>query len=140
MRKFFLLAFTLLVNLSLFADVSMGEKLETQRWNAAKDKKWDELDKTIAPYFQGANYDRVYSKENFLTFMKGLNLSDFNLSNFVVKEGPGILVITYDAQVTENINGNRMASKANRLSVWHKNNDKWILAAHAILIPVVPPK
>lgn len=138
MLKNFLFCVMLLSHFSLFADTAQIESLEKQRWEYIKDKKWDDLESMVAPYFQLGFYDGGRNKEQFLNLARSADLSDYKLSNFKITEGPGIAVVTYDVDVSETIGGKRISSKASRLSVWHNNKDKWQLAAHAILIPVPP--
>lgn len=136
MLKKFLLSFMLLGNLTLFAVTSPIESLEKQRWEYIKTHNWTELDKMVAPYFQLAFFDGARSKEQFMIMAKTVNIQSYTFNNFKVTEGPGVAVITYDIAVSETVGGKRMSSNASRLSVWQNTNDKWLLIAHAILIPV----
>ncbi len=140
MLKYVLFALMLITRLSLFAELSQGEILEGQMWKSIRNHKWNDLENLIAPYFQSAFYDEILNKEQFMNQTKTLNSSDFVFSNFKVTEGPGVLVVTYDISVSETIEGRPITSKANRLSVWQKNNNNnWQMIAHALLIPVPPP-
>ena len=136
----YLLALMLLLNISLFADVSQGENLERQMWGYIKDKKWKELDDRIAPYFQSALFTGALNKEKYLDHAKTLNASDYKLTNFVVTEGPGIIVVTYNVSVSETIEGKRLSANAARLSVWQNVKDDWKWVAHALLVPVPEEK
>jgi len=53
-----------------------------------------------------------------------------------VTEGPGVMVVTYEIAVSEEIGGKSIAAKAVRLSVWQKNDKDWQWIAHSVLIPV----
>ena len=134
-KKLFFAA-SLLTQLSLFGDMSLAEQLETQIWQDIKEKKWDDMDKQLAPYFQLALFDGARTKAQYVNFAKALHLSDFTFSNFVVTEGPGVLIVTYDVTVSETISGMHLTSKAVRQSVWQKNGDKWQWIAHSILLPI----
>lgn len=140
MLKYAFFAFMLLTNLSLFAEVSQGETLERQLWENTKQHKWNDLANMIAPYFQLALFDEILDKEHYLSHVKTLNIGDFILNDFKVTEGPGVTIVAYDVTVSETIEGRPLASKANRLSVWQNNNNRWQLIAHSVLIPVPPPK
>lgn len=140
MFKIFILSLALFTQLSLFADSSQGETLERQLWDNIKDQKWTDLGNKIAPYFQGALFEGGRNKEQYMTNVKNANIHEFNLKNFVVTEGPGTIVITYDVAVTESIEGKSLTSDAVRLSVWQNDHGKWQLIAHAALIPVPEKK
>lgn len=126
----------LLLPLSLFADASQGEALEKQMWQNIKDHKWKDLDNMIAPYFQVAFFDGVLNKQQYLIHAKALSIHEYTLSDFKVTEGPDLFVVTYTVETSETIEGKRLLSNAFRLSVWQKNKNEWLMAAHAILIPV----
>lgn len=134
--KQILFSLVLLAHLSLFADTSEIESLERQRWQYIKSQNWKDLDAMIAPYFQASIFEGSRNKEQFMNRLKTINISDYTLDNFVITQGPGVAVATYDVTVSETISGKRISSKAGRLSVWQNANGKWLLIAHAILIPV----
>lgn len=136
MLKQFLFCAMLLGHLSLFADPAQIESLEKQRWEYIKNHQWDDLDKMIAPYFQLAYFDGGRNKEQFMSLARSTGINDYKMSNFKVTEGPGIAVLSYDVNVAETIGGKRISSKASRLSVWQNTDNKWLLVAHAVLIPV----
>jgi hypothetical protein len=135
MFKKVLFAAALLAQLSLFADASQGEDLERKMWQDLKDKKWSEVEKRLAPYFQAVQVDGARDREQYLNRVKALDMGDFTFNNFKVTEGPGVMVVTYDVTVPETIEGKRIISNAVRLSVWHNNNGNWQWIAHSILIP-----
>jgi hypothetical protein len=141
MLKIFLFSVVMFAHVSLFADISQGETLERQRWEAIKKQNWKDLDNLTAPYFQLSTFDGARTKEQFMNVAKSLNISDYTLSDFVITEGPGVVVVTYEINLTETIRGERLTSNASRLSVWLNDNGKWQIIAHAVLIPVpaAPP-
>ncbi len=138
MFKKVLFSVVMLTHVSLFADSSQGETLERQRWEYIKKHNWKELDNLIAPYFQVSFFDGARNKEQFMNLVKSIDISDYTLSDFVVTEGPGVAVVTYEITLSETIEGQRFTSKASRLSVWQNDNGKWQTIAHASLIPVAP--
>jgi len=141
MYKFALFALMLFTHISLLAaDVSQGETLERQYWEHIKNHKWKDFENKIAPYFQSATFDEIHNKEQTLNLAKTMNIGDYTLYNFKVTEGPGVLVVTYEIEVSETIDGRPIRSRANRLSVWQNNNNNWQLIAHAALIPVPPAR
>lgn len=127
----------LLVNFSLVADEAFGERLERQIWNDIRSHNWLKVSEEIAPACQQVHFGTVSNQAEILEGMKKLDLSDFTLENFKVTEGPDVYVVTYDATVSETIEGQRITSKAARLSTWKNNNGKWQWVAHGIIIPVV---
>ena len=132
----YLIILMLLVNLSLFADPSQGETLERQMWEYVKDKKWNELENRLAPYFQDAVFKGGRSREQFMTDVKKGDTSDYKITNFIVTEGPALMIVTYDISVSEILEGQSISSNASRLSVWQKVKDDWKWVAHAILVPL----
>jgi len=136
MLKALIFAACLFAQLSLFGNATLAEQLETQIWKDIKEQKWDDMEKQLAPYFQLALFDGARTKAQYISFAKTLNLSNFTFSNFVVTEGPGILVVTYDVTVAETISGMHLTSKAVRQSVWQKNGETWQWIAHSILLPI----
>lgn len=135
----FILSLMLISPLSVFAAASQGETLERQRWEYVKNKNWTAVESMIAPYFQLAFYDGARNKDQYVIMAKTANIQDYTLSNFNVTEGPNTSIVTYDISLAETVEGKRITSKATRLSVWENNNNKWLLIAHSILIPVPSP-
>lgn len=137
MYKTILCLGALLANLTLVADEAFGERLERQMWNDIRSHNWLKVREALAPSCQQVHFGNVSNQEEILDGMKKLNLSDFTLENFKVTEGPDVYVVTYDATVSETIEGQRISAKAARLSTWKNNNGKWQWVAHGIIIPVV---
>lgn len=136
MVKKFFLSLLVFSQFSLWADSSEIESLEKKRWELIKNQNWKELENLIAPYFQSSYYAGTDNKEQALRRLESLKIGDYTLSNFRVTEGPDVAIVTYDIALSETIDDNRISSKAGRLSVWQKNQGKWQIIAHAILIPV----
>lgn len=137
MFKHAFFALVLFAQVSLFAATSQGEILERQYWDSVRNQKWNEIESKTAPSFQIALFDKIMNKERYLRQVKTINISDYTLSDISITEGPGTLVITYSIALSETIDGERLSSNANRLSVWQKSNGgNWQMIAHAALIPV----
>jgi predicted RNA-binding protein with PUA-like domain len=145
------LAAIAITRLSLFAEASPSETphrngtsqaeiLERQMWGYIRDHHWTHLANNIAPYFQGASFDVILDKERYMNHAKGLNIGNFTMSDFFITEGPGVQIVTYKIDVAETVEGRSLVSKSYRLSVWQKSNNHWQWIAHAIHIPVPPPK
>ncbi len=69
-------------------------KLETEGWNYAKDKKWDELKARFAPGYQYVDQHKAVGLKEALEALTKMNLSDFTLSDFKVTESGSTAVIT----------------------------------------------
>lgn len=112
-------------------------KLEKELWADVKNKKWAELKAKLAPGFQDVNQHSARDLKAFLEGAKRYNISDFKLSNFkVTRTGPAI-VVTYNSEVAETIDGKHIPKqKAPRASVWIKTDKGWLTILHANCNPL----
>jgi hypothetical protein len=138
MFKNAILAMLLLLPVTLFAEISQGEVLETKFWQDIKDQKWSEVESRIAPYFQSVQPDGVHNKDQELAAIKNLNVTNFILSDVKTTGDKDILVVTYVITLAETLKEQRLVANAYRLSVWQNNNGNWQEIAHANLNPVPP--
>ncbi len=138
MLKYALFASTLISQLALFADTSLGESLEREYWENTKKRNWKAIEDSTASCYQTVLVDEVLKKEQAINLLKKLNVTDYTISDFLVTESPGTIIVSYAIAVSESFEGRPAISKANRLSVWQKNDNKWQIIAHATLIPMVP--
>jgi len=115
----------------------IGKELVLQLWADMKANNWMELQKQIAPGFQAIHQDGSRDNNAEIELIKGLNLSEYTLSNFkVTMEGP-VIIATYQVNVEETIAGNLIQKKSSmRLSAWLKSGDSWKWIIHANLIPL----
>ncbi len=72
MFKKVLFTIAMFAQISLFAAASQGEVLEKQMWQYIKEKKWDDLDRHLAPYFQAGLYEGARSKRTVYKSSKSL--------------------------------------------------------------------
>lgn len=121
----------------LFAEVT-GEELENRFWQAVKDKKWSEVEKLQAPFFQSIEVTGVHDKIQEIQALSGLNVNSFTISDMKVTKEADICVVTYVIELAETIQGERIAVKAYRISVWQNFDGVWQLIAHANLNPAAP--
>lgn len=134
MAMFFIISAT---HLSLFADISQGETLERQMWADVKSHNWNAVEEHIAADFQSVHADGPRTRDQELTLLKDMNISNYILSNFKVTQNQGVLVVTYTVAVKETIDSRNLANKPYpRLSVWQMNNNVWQWIAHANLHPI----
>jgi len=116
---------------------SIGKELVLQLWADMKANNWMELQKQIAPGFQSIHQDGARDNNAEIELIKGLNLSEYTLSNFkVTMEGP-VIIVTYQVNVEETIAGNLIQKRTSmRLSAWLKSGESWKWIIHANLNPL----
>ncbi len=116
---------------------SEGEKLVRQLFSDMKAKNTAALEKWLAPGFQSVHEDGARNREEEMKLLKGLNLSDYTLSNFKVTQNGRVLIVTYDFSGEETIGGKRLSKRpAHRLSIFLKTDSGWQWLAHANLNPM----
>jgi hypothetical protein len=104
-----------------------AEQYERILWTSVKEKKW-----LAVPGMLGANVmysagGKVLSKDQVQPYLQGLNLSDFNISQMVVKPNGPDMSLSYTLQISS-AGGSPQTYKA--LSVWQQVGSGWILIAH----------
>ena len=141
---FILVMFIFSFNLFAFSETvedididSIGKELVLQLWADMKANNWMELQKQIAPGYQSIHQDGARDNNAEIELIKGLNLSEYTLSNFkVTMEGP-VIIVTYQVNVEETIAGNRIQKRTSmRLSAWLKSGESWKWIIHANLNPL----
>lgn len=128
---------------SLSAEVSLGEKLETQMWEDMKYHNFTAVESNIAEKFQSVHSFGALTRDEEIKLIKDLYLGSYNISDVKVTENENTLVVTYMIAVQEKIQNVTLSAKpAPRMSVWQKINGKWQWIAHANLkdIPAVKEK
>lgn len=127
----------ILVAAPLLADISTGEKLETQMWEDMKHQNFTAVESKIAQEFQSIHSFGALTREAEIDLIKNLNLGSYEISNFKVTESGDTLVVTYFIAVKEKIDNKQLSGKpTSRLSVWKKIEGQWKWIAHANLNPV----
>ncbi len=145
MLKYILAAMTALtvLTLSLWAETSLGEKLETQMWEDMKHQNFTAVEKNIAEEFQSLHTFGALTRGAEIELIKNLYLGSYDISNLKVTENGDTLVVTYLISVQEKITNIQLSAKpAPRMSVWQKINGNWQWIAHVNLkeIPVDKPR
>jgi len=116
---------------------SIGKELVLQLWADMKANNWMELQKQIAPGFQSIHQDGARDNQVQIELIKGLNLSEYTLSNFKVTMEGQVIIVTYQVNVEETIAGNLIQKRSSmRLSAWLKSGDSWKWIIHANLVPL----
>ena len=105
-----------------------AEQYERILWTSVKEKKW-----LAVPGMLGANVmysagGKVLSKDQVQPYLQGLNLSDFNISQMVVKPNGPDMSLSYTLQISS-AGGSPQTYTA--LSVWQQVGSGWILIAHS---------
>ena len=116
------------------AELSLGEQLVRQLWADMKARNIEAIEKMIAPGFQSVHEDGSRDREAEIELIKGLDLGEYTLSDFVVTENGPVIVVSYFVSVEETIEGESLSTEpAARLSVWLNTNGVWQWIIHANL-------
>jgi len=140
-RKIFFILVLFIFSFSLFAfsetteniDIT-GKELVQQLWVNFKTNNWEEIEKQMGSGFQSVHQDGTRDKDAQLELLKGLDLSDYIISDYTVTaEGP-VIIVTYKITVEETLEGTRLPERTvMRLSAWVKSGDDWKWIIHANL-------
>jgi len=136
MKKFIIgsLGAMTLTTMSLFSEISLGEKLETQMWEDMKHANYKAIEEKIAKEFQSVHTFGALTREAEIELIKELYLGSYEISDLKVTENQDTIVVTYLISVREKIENHQLSQKpAPRMSVWKKNNGEWQWIAHANL-------
>ena len=143
-RKIFFILVLFIFSFSLFAFSettenvdSIGKKLVQQLWVDMKANNWMEIEKQMGSGFQSIHQDGTRDKDAQIELIKGLDLSDYTISDYTVTtEGP-VIIVTYKITVEETLAGTRLPERTvMRLSAWVKSDDGWKWIIHANLTPM----
>ncbi len=114
-----------------------GEGIVTELWSMFAEGNIDLVEKHMSEGFQSIHQDGARNKQTELKLLKGLDLSDYKLSDFNTTRYGGIYIVTYMIVVAETIDGESLEkNKAARMSIFERTNDGWIWLAHANLNPM----
>jgi len=140
-RKIFFILVLFIFSFSLFAfsetteniDIT-GKELVQQLWVNFKTNNWEEIEKQMGSGFQSVHQDGTRDKDAQIELLKGLDLSDYTISDYTVTaEGP-VIIVTYKITVEETLEGTRLPERTvMRLSAWVKSGDDWKWIIHANL-------
>lgn len=137
-KKLVLLA--LLLPTCIFADSARekGIKLTKQYWKEFKENDVSYMRKTLTSGFQGLRSFGATNKQQEIEIVKTTNIESYSLSHFIVTISKNILIVTYSANSTAIINGQRISGTAPRMNIWQKQGHHWKLAAFSSLAVPVP--
>lgn len=142
LKKFAVVFGALLMSqLPLFAETSLGEKLETQMWEDMKHRNYKAIEENIADNFQSIHSFGALNRASEIDLIKDLYLGTYDISDVKVTDNGDTLVVSYMIAVREKIDNQNLSSKpAPRLSVWQKIDGKWKWIAHVNLKSIPPEK
>lgn len=128
-----------MATMSLFSEIALGEKLETQMWEDMKHSNFKAIEEKIAKQFQSVHTFGALSRDAEIELMKDLYLGSYEISNVRLTENGDTIVVTYFISVREKIDNHELSEKpAPRLSVWQKIDGNWQWIAHANLKEIPP--
>jgi hypothetical protein len=111
--------------------------MERRMWADIKAQNWPAVEARIAPAFQSVHPDGARDRLREIALIKGLQLGEYQLTDFTVTRSGDNLIMTYWASVQETIGGKRLSSKPSmRLSIWTKTGAGWQWIARANLNPM----
>lgn len=132
-----------MMTMSLFSEISLGEKLETQMWEDMKHANYKAIEEKIAKQFQSVHTFGALTREAEIELIKDLYLGTYEISDLKFTENGDTIVVSYFISIREKVDNHQLSQKpAPRLSVWKKNNGEWQWIAHANLkeVPKDQPK
>lgn len=116
---------------------SLGEQLAREFWEAIRTQDAGALDAILAPGFQSVHQDGTRDRDEELTLIAGLDISEYTLSDFVTTRQGATIVVTFMASVAETLDGTRTATTpAPRIAVFLMTGSGWQLIAYANLNPM----
>ncbi|MCF7791765.1 MAG: nuclear transport factor 2 family protein [Victivallales bacterium] len=116
-------------------DTVKGIELVKTIWNEMKNGNVKKLSKIISTDFQSIHQDGARNKKQELELIKNLNLKYYTLKNFSVTKSNDIIMVIYDVEVFETINGEELKEVTSpRMSIFQKVGKKWLWIAHANLV------
>jgi len=113
-----------------------GEVLVKEIWKAMKDGNIDFVENIMDPAFQSIHQDGPRTRDEEIELIKGLNMGDYKLSDFVVTKNVNTMNVAYFVKVTETINDVVHSKKSARLTVFSKTPEGWKWISHANLLPL----
>ena len=89
------------------------------------------VDQVLAREFQILRSDgKSYDKVSYLGALPKHNVRA-TTSNLKVTGHDGVIVVTYTSKIDQTIGGQPVQAVSPRLSVFHKEGDRWLIVAHA---------
>ncbi|HTZ57464.1 MAG TPA: DUF4440 domain-containing protein [Acidobacteriaceae bacterium] len=104
-----------------------AEQYQRLFWGAVKAKNWQQLPGMLAANVVYSAGGKVMSKDQVLAYLQGLNVSDFAITQMVVKPNGPDMTLSYTLQLP-NTGGQPQTLQA--IAVWQQVSSGWILTAY----------
>ncbi|MCK5833705.1 nuclear transport factor 2 family protein [bacterium] len=116
---------------------SLGEKLVVNLWEVLAKGDVETAEKMMAEGFQSVHKDGTRNIKEELSLIKGLDLSEYQLGDFLVTNNGPTILVTYNVTVSEIINTKRVPkNESMRMTVFVKTDNGWKWFAHANVNPL----
>ena len=104
-----------------------AEQYERLFWSAVKAKNWQQLPGMLAANVMYNAGGKLLSKDQVVPYLQGLNISDFTISNLVVKPNGADMTLSYTLQLSS---ASGPLQTLTAISVWQQVAQGLILIAH----------
>jgi Domain of unknown function (DUF4440) len=104
-----------------------SEQFERLFWAAVKAKNWQQLPGMLAANVMYHVGGKVLSKDQVVPYLQGLNMTDFTITNMVVKPNGVDMSLSYTLQLSS---ASGPLQTLTAVSVWQQAAQGWILIAH----------
>jgi uncharacterized protein DUF4440 len=104
-----------------------AEQYQRIFWSAVKAKNWQQVPGLLAANVMYSAGGKVLSKDQVVSYLQGLNVSDFTISGMVVKPNGPDMTLSYTLQLPS---AGGQAQTLAAISVWQQAGSGWILIAY----------
>jgi Domain of unknown function (DUF4440) len=104
-----------------------AEQYQRIFWSAVKAKNWQQVPGLLAANVMYSAGGKVLSKDQVVSYLQGLNVSDFTISGMVVKPNGPDMTLSYTLQLPS---AGGQAQTLAAISVWQQVGSGWILIAY----------
>jgi hypothetical protein len=104
-----------------------AEQYQRLFWSAVKAKNWQPLPGMLAANVMYSAGGKVMSKDEVLTYLRGLNVADFTITGLEVKPNGPDMTLSYTLQLPS-ATGQTQTLQA--IAVWQQVSSGWILTAY----------
>jgi hypothetical protein len=104
-----------------------SEQFERLFWSAVKAKNWQQLPGMLAANVMYHVGGKVLSKDQVVPYLQGLNITDFTITNMVVKPNGVDMALSFTLQFSS---AGGPLQTLTAVSVWQQAAQGWILIAH----------
>ncbi len=101
-----------------------AEQYERLLWSAVKAKNWVQVPGFLAANVVYSENGKLLTKDQVLPYFQSLNLTDFTITDVVVKPNGPDMTLTYTLQLAPS------NQTVHAVSLWQQTNQGWILILH----------